>query len=171
MAARPHANTRRCIRKRAGPPLPETQRYSALNLLPKRAGDLDIAGATITAVIAGAHTIIFAEDAERGREFFHDVLGFEGVDAGEGWLILALPPGEVAIHPGSGWGRGPGHHALFLMCHDIERTVEELERKGVEFVSAIEDEGWGRIAQFKIPGAGEIGLYEPRHRSPLQEFA
>jgi hypothetical protein len=57
------------------------------------------------------------------------------------------------------------------MCHDIERTVEELERKGVEFVSAIEDEGWGRIAQFKIPGAGEIGLYEPSHPSPLPEFA
>jgi catechol 2,3-dioxygenase-like lactoylglutathione lyase family enzyme len=123
------------------------------------------------AVIAGAHTIIFAEDAERAREFLRDVLGFKGVDAGDGWLIFALPPGEVAVHPGSGWGRGPGHHALFLMCHDIERTVEELERKGVEFVAAIEDEGWGRIAQFKIPGAGEIGLYEPRHPSPLPEFA
>jgi catechol 2,3-dioxygenase-like lactoylglutathione lyase family enzyme len=122
-------------------------------------------------VIDGAHTIIFAEDAERAREFLHDVLGFEGVDAGEGWLIFALPPGEVAVHPGSGWGRGPGHHALFLMCHDIERTVEELERRGVEFVSAIEDEGWGRIAQFKLPGAGEIGVYEPRHPSPLPEFA
>jgi catechol 2,3-dioxygenase-like lactoylglutathione lyase family enzyme len=122
-------------------------------------------------VIAGAHTIIFAEDAERAREFLHDVLGFEGVDAGDGWLIFALPPGELAVHPGSGWGRGPGHHALFLMCHDIERTVAELERKGVEFVSPIEDEGWGRIAHFKIPGAGEIGLYEPRHPSPLQEFA
>ena len=130
-----------------------------------------IAGATITAVIAGAHTIIFAEDAERARKFLHDVLGFEGVDAGDGWLIFALPPGELAVHPGSGWGRGPGHHALFLMCHDIERTVAELEREGVEFVSPIEDEGWGRIAHFKIPGAGEIGLYQPRHPSPLQEFA
>ena len=113
-------------------------------------------GATIPAVIAGAHTIIFAEDARRAREFLRDVLGFEGIDAGEGWLIFAMPPGEVAVHPGSGWGRGPGHHALFLMCHDIEQTVDELERKGVEFVSGIEDEGWGRIAQFKIPGAGEI---------------
>ena len=119
-------------------------------------------------MIAGAHTIIFAEDAERAREFLRDVLGFEGVDAGDGWLIFALPPGELAVHPGSGWGRGPGHHALFLMCHDIERTVAELERKGVEFVSPIEDEGWGRIAHFKIPGAGEIGLYEPRHPSPLK---
>jgi hypothetical protein len=56
------------------------------------------------------------------------------------------------------------------MCHDIERTVEELKGKGVEFVTSIEDEGWGLITQFKIPGAGEIGLYEPRHPSPLSEF-
>jgi len=124
-------------------------------------------------VIAGAHTIIFAEDAERARAFLRDVLGLEGVDAGDGWLIFALPPGELAVHPGSGWGRGPGHHALFLMCHDIEQTVGELEAKGVELLSPaspIEDEGWGRIARFLIPGAGEIGIYEPRHPSPLPEF-
>jgi catechol 2,3-dioxygenase-like lactoylglutathione lyase family enzyme len=90
-------------------------------------------------MIAGAHTIIFAEDAERARAFLHDVPGFEGVDAGDGWLIFALPPGEIAVHPGSGWGRGPGQHALFFMCHDIERTVRELEGKGVEFVLPIED--------------------------------
>jgi catechol 2,3-dioxygenase-like lactoylglutathione lyase family enzyme len=128
-------------------------------------------GTSIRRVIAGTHTIIFAEDAERARLFLRDVLGLEGVDAGDGWLILALPPGEVAVHPGSGWGRGPGHHALFFMCHDIEQTVQELEGRGVEFVSSIEDEDWGRIAEFRIPGAGEIGLYEPRHPSPLPGFA
>jgi catechol 2,3-dioxygenase-like lactoylglutathione lyase family enzyme len=122
-------------------------------------------------MIAGAHTIIFAEDAERARTFVRDVLGFQAVDAGEGWLIFALPPGELAVHPGSGWGRAPGHHALFFMCHDIEQTVELLEGKGVEFVSPIEDEGWGRIARLEIPGAGEIGVYEPKHPSPLTEFA
>jgi catechol 2,3-dioxygenase-like lactoylglutathione lyase family enzyme len=122
-------------------------------------------------VIEGAHTILFAEDAERARAFLRDVLGFEAVDAGDGWLIFALPPGELAVHPGSGWGRGPGHHALFFMCRDIDETVRRLEADGVEFVTPIEDEGWGLIAQFKIPGAGEIGLYEPRHPSPLSEFA
>jgi len=118
-------------------------------------------------VIAGVHAIIFAEDAERARAFLRDVLGFEAVDAGAGWLIFALPPAELAVHPGPGWGREAGRHALFLMCHDIEQTVEELERKGARFASPIEDEAWGRIAQLEIPGAGEIGLYEPRHPSPL----
>jgi catechol 2,3-dioxygenase-like lactoylglutathione lyase family enzyme len=122
-------------------------------------------------VIGGAHTILFADDAERARAFLRDVLGFEAVDAGDGWLIFALPPGELAVHPGSGWGRGPGQHALFFMCRDIEQTVRELEAKGVEFVSPIEDEGWGRITRLRIPGAGEIGLYQPQHPSPLREFA
>jgi catechol 2,3-dioxygenase-like lactoylglutathione lyase family enzyme len=122
-------------------------------------------------VIAGAHTILFAEDAERARAFLRDVLALESVDAGDGWLIFALPPGELAVHPGSGWGHGPGHHELFLMCHDIEETARELEAKGVELASPIEDEGWGRIARIVIPGAGEIGVYEPRHPSPLAEFS
>jgi catechol 2,3-dioxygenase-like lactoylglutathione lyase family enzyme len=112
-------------------------------------------------VIAGAHVIVFAEDADPARAFFRDVLGFAGVDAGEGWLIFALPPAELAVHP------GPRGHELFFMCDDIERTVRELERKGAEFTAPVSDEGWGLLTRLRVPGAGEIGLYEPRHPSPL----
>jgi catechol 2,3-dioxygenase-like lactoylglutathione lyase family enzyme len=122
-------------------------------------------------VVSGTHTIIFADDAEKARAFFRDVLGFPSVDAGEGWLIFALPPAELGVHPGPGWGQAVGHHELFLMCHDIQRTVDELERRGVEFVSPISDEGYGRMTRLKIPGGGEIGLYEPKHPSPLAEFS
>jgi catechol 2,3-dioxygenase-like lactoylglutathione lyase family enzyme len=123
------------------------------------------------AVIAAIHAIVFAEDAEATRAFFRDVLDFPNVDEGEGWLIFALPPAELGIHPGPGWGQDVGHHELFLMCHDIERTVAELESKGVEFVSPVADEGWGLVTRLEVPGAGEIGLYEPKHVSPLAEFA
>lgn len=122
-------------------------------------------------VIAGAHAIIFAEDAEAARAFFRDVLGLNSVDAGDGWLIFALPPAEIALHPGPGWGQPLGGHQLFFMCHDVERTVEELGRRGVEFVSPITDEDYGLMTRFKIPGGGEIGLYQPKHPSPLAEFS
>lgn len=122
-------------------------------------------------MIAGAHTIVFAEDAEAARAFFRDVLGFPAVDAGEGWLIFALPPGELAVHPGPGWGQATGQYEVFLMCDDVERTMAELEAKGVEFVAPITDEGYGLMTRLRVPGGGELGLYEPRHPSPLAEFS
>ena len=121
-------------------------------------------------MIAGAHTIIYAEDAETARAFFGDVLEWPTVDAGDGWLIFELPPGELALHPDGG-SRQSGRHELFLMCHDIDATVAELRRKGVEFVEPTTEEPFGRLTRFKVPGAGEIGLYEPSHRSPLAEFS
>lgn len=124
-----------------------------------------------TPVIAGAHAIVFADDAEAARAFVRDGLGLNSVDAGDGWLIFALPPTEIAFHPGPGWGLGVGEQLLFLMCHDVHRAVADLEGKGVEFVAPITDEGYGLVTRFKVPGAGEMGLYEPRHPSPLDAFA
>jgi catechol 2,3-dioxygenase-like lactoylglutathione lyase family enzyme len=122
-------------------------------------------------VIAGAHTLIYAENADVARAFLRDVLGFSSVDAGDGWLIFELPPGELAVHPGPGSGQEVGHHELAFMCHDIEGTVAELEKKGVEFTAPVTDEGYGLITRFRVPGAGEIALYEPKHQSPLAEFS
>ena len=68
----------------------------------------------------------------------------------DGWLIFALPPAELAFHPGPGWGLGAGQHLLFLMCHDIRRTVADLEAKGVEFTASVTDEGYGLVTRFKI---------------------
>ena len=118
-------------------------------------------------MISGAHVIVFAHDAEAARAFIRDVLGFPSVDAGDGWLIFAAPPTELAFHPGAGWGLDEGGHMLFLMCDDIARTVDELTAKGVEFTTPIADEGFGPMTQMKVPGAGELGLYQPTHPSPL----
>jgi catechol 2,3-dioxygenase-like lactoylglutathione lyase family enzyme len=116
-------------------------------------------------VITGAHTVIYADDAEAARAFFHEVLELDAVDAGDGWLVFALPPAEVAFHPLNGTPPSGGH-SLFLLCDDVRATVDELTERGVEFTSAISDEGWGLVTRFRVPGAGEIGLYEPRHPRP-----
>ena len=113
-------------------------------------------------MITGAHTIVLCDNAEAARAFFRDVLGMRSVDAGAGWLIFELPPGEVAFHPGA-----PGSHELYLMCDDAERTVRELQEKGVEFTAPISDQGWGLLTRLKVPGAGELALYQPKHPSPL----
>jgi catechol 2,3-dioxygenase-like lactoylglutathione lyase family enzyme len=118
-------------------------------------------------VITGTHAIVFAQDAEAARAFFADVLGLRAVDAGGGWLIFALPPAELACHPTS--PDDSGRHELYLMCDGIEATVAELEAKGVEFVAPISDEGFGRMTRLRVPGGGELGLYEPAHPTPLSD--
>jgi catechol 2,3-dioxygenase-like lactoylglutathione lyase family enzyme len=123
-------------------------------------------------MIAAVHTVLYADDAEAARAFFRDVLGMDSVDAGDGWLIFALPPGELACHPGPGRiaGREQGRSELFLICTDVEATRTELEAAGVEFTQPVTDQGYGLVTRFRVPGYGELGLYEPRHASPLAEF-
>jgi catechol 2,3-dioxygenase-like lactoylglutathione lyase family enzyme len=116
-------------------------------------------------VITGTHAIVFAEDADAARAFIDEVLGLRAVDAGGGWLIFALPPAELACHPTS--PDDSGRHELYLMCDDVEATVADLEAKGVEFVAPISDERFGRVTRMRVPGGGELGLYQPTHPSPL----
>ncbi len=111
-------------------------------------------------MINGVHALIYAKDAAKARAFFRDVLGFPSVDAGHGWLIFALPPAEIAAHPAED---GEEHHEFYFMCDDVEKTVKELKTKGVEFTRPVADQGWGLVTAFKLPGGGEIGLYQPRH--------
>jgi catechol 2,3-dioxygenase-like lactoylglutathione lyase family enzyme len=113
-------------------------------------------------MITGAHAIVYSSDADADRAFFRDVLGFPSVDAGGGWLIFALPPAELAAHPADAGGR----HELYLMCDEIGATVAELQAKGVEFTGPVSDEGFGLLTSLKLPGGGELGLYEPRHPIP-----
>jgi hypothetical protein len=113
-------------------------------------------------MITGVHAIIFTAEADGVRAFFRDVLELSSVDAGQGWLIFALPPAEVAAHPSD----DAGHHEIYLMCDDVHTTVDELGRKAVEFSRPISDEGFGLMTAIKLPGGAELGLYEPRHPIP-----
>src|SRR2546428_10444553 len=54
------------------------------------------------AMITGAHVLLYSKDPDADRAFFRDVLQLRSVDAGGGWLIFALPPAEVAVHPSHG---------------------------------------------------------------------
>ena len=111
--------------------------------------------------VIGAHVIIGSADPEADRAFLRDVIGLEAVDAGGGWLIFALPPAEVAVHPGK-----DGAHELYLMCDDLEGTLHELQKKGVKVLPDIHDERWGRLGTIVLPGGGKLGVYQPRHARP-----
>jgi hypothetical protein len=87
------------------------------------------------------------------------------VDAGGGWLIFKTSPSELGVHPTEGHGERvsiPSHQSS-MMCDDIEATIRELEAKGVSVKHEIEDQGFGLVSSFQIPGAGWMMLYQPRH--------
>jgi catechol 2,3-dioxygenase-like lactoylglutathione lyase family enzyme len=113
-------------------------------------------------MILGGHVIVYSKDAAADRAFFRDVLGFASVDAGHGWLIFALPPAEVAVHPAEENDR----HELYFMSDDLKAEISALEAKGVR-CSDLQEERWGSIVRIQLPGGGEIGLYQPKHPTAL----
>ena len=109
-------------------------------------------------MISGAHVVIYSANAEADRAFFRDVLGFPSVDAGHGWLIFALPPAEIAVHPAAENGR----HEIYLVCDDVVVTVRSLEQHQVS-CEPVKDLGWGLLTYLSLPGGGKVGLYQPKH--------
>ncbi len=114
-------------------------------------------------MIYGAHALVYSRAPGEARALLDKILGTEKVDAGGGWLIFALPPAEIAVHPTDG---APGID-LYLMCQDIEKTILELRAKGVKFSQPVREVSWGRVCAIALPGGGELGLYQPRHATPL----
>src|SRR3954467_4955972 len=114
--------------------------------------------------ITGIHAVLYAQEAEADRASLSDVLGLKSVDAGGGWLIFALPPAELALHPASSEG---GEGEVYPSCHNIASTMRKLRDKGVAFDSSVADQPWGRATKIVLPSGGRLGLYEPRHASPL----
>ncbi len=112
-------------------------------------------------MITGAHIIIYSMDPEADRAFFRDTLKFPHVDVGSGWLIFALPPSEVAMHPSHENGR----HEFYLMCDDVQRLAATLQEKGIA-CSPIHEEPWGSLIEMTLPGGGPLGVYQPKHERP-----
>lgn len=113
-------------------------------------------------MLTGAHAIIYSSNADADRAFFRDVLKLENVDVGGGWLIFALPPAEVAVHPATGHGR----HELYLMCDDVQAFVAGMKKHGIA-CGAVKNERWGLLTELTLPGGGNLGVYQPRHSRPL----
>ena len=114
--------------------------------------------------IIGTHALLYTSEPEALRATLRDVFGFKHVDAGEGWLIFALPPAELGVHPAEGPTHESGvRHQLTFMCDDIQGTVRELRAKGIAVKGEPEDEGWGISVMLGLPGGVEVMLYEPRH--------
>ena len=113
--------------------------------------------------ITGVHALIYTSEPEAVRAVLRDVLGWSHVDAGDGWLIFALPPAELGVHAAEYVVR----RDLSLMCDDLPTTMAELQAKGIEFDGEPADEGFGIGVTMRLPGGAEVLLYEPRHATAI----
>lgn len=125
-------------------------------------------------MISGAHILLYSSDPEADRAFFREVLGFRFVDDGGGWLIFALPPAELAVHP---FGENAPHPvmdtgnevlgaSLHLMCDDLPSTMKSLKAKNVSCTEPSK-QPWGTSTTVRLPSGGSLGLYQPTHKTPL----
>src|ERR1700687_143667 len=113
-------------------------------------------------MINGVHVVVYTKDPERDRAFFRDVLNFPAVDAGQGWLVFALPPAEGAFHP----SEKNDLHQLYFMCGDLKATMESLRGKKGK-CGAVTEVPWGSLTTIALPGGGKIGLYQAKHPTTI----
>jgi hypothetical protein len=114
-------------------------------------------------MIRGMHAMFYSAEAEALRSFIRDKLGLPATDVGEGWLIFETPEADLGIHPTGQGGPPSGTAEVSFYCNDIASTVAELQAKGVEFTGPVEDHGYGLVTFFRVPGAFEVQLYQPRY--------
>lgn len=115
-------------------------------------------------MIRGMHAMFYCSDAAALRAFIKDKLGLPATDVGDGWLIFDAPQADLGIHPTDGDGPPSGSADISFYCDDIAATVSDLQGKGVEFTQPVEDQGYGLVTYFKVPGGFKVQLYEPRYR-------
>jgi hypothetical protein len=116
--------------------------------------------------ITGVHGLLYTSEPEALREMLRDVFGWPHVEAHPGWLIFALPPAELGIHPTMSEDEAP-HHELSLMCDDLTSTVADLRARGVEFRGDPQEQAFGTTIIAVLPGGVDVMLYEPQHPTAI----
>ena len=113
-------------------------------------------------MIKGVHTMFYSSQVEELRKFIKEKLQFTYSDLGDGWLIFDLPEADMGCHPADAEdGNLSGTHNISFYCDDINKTVKELKSRGVDFVDAIKNAGYGLVTHFIMPGDVIAQLYEP----------
>lgn len=118
-------------------------------------------------MIIGTHTLIFTPNPEQDRAFLREVLGFSHVDAGDSWLIFALPPAEMGVHPPTEDKR---KQEVCFMTDNVKEEITRLTAKGCRFTPIV-DQGYGLVTRMTLPGGAELDLYEPKHPMAIKPNA
>jgi hypothetical protein len=109
-------------------------------------------------MIKGVHATFYTPKAEELRAFIRDTLELPYTDIGGNWLIFDIPEAEIACHPSD-----TPFHDISFSCDNLQETISQLKKKGVEFVSEITETSWGIMTSFKMSGDIEAILFQPKY--------
>jgi hypothetical protein len=118
-------------------------------------------------MLIGTHTVIYSKNAEADRKFLQEVLELPVIDAGGGYLIFGLPPGEASLHEAEG---DAPNHELYFLCENVENFIAEMSKHQIS-CGAIQDTGWGLLTELTLPSGGQLHVYQPRHARPASHAA
>ena len=113
-------------------------------------------------MIKGVHAMFYSSKTDQLRTFIKEKLRFPYTDVGEGWLIFDLKEGDVGCHPTEG-DPPSGTHNISFYCDNLEKTVAELESRGVTFDDGIADHGYGFVTHLTMPGGVKVQIYQPKY--------
>jgi catechol 2,3-dioxygenase-like lactoylglutathione lyase family enzyme len=96
-------------------------------------------------VLTNSHvaTRLPAQDLERARAFYRDMLGLEPVEERPGGLLYRCASGAFALFASSGAAAGT-HTQMAFTVDDIEAVVADLRARGVVF------------EEYDIPGLSKV---------------
>lgn len=104
-------------------------------------------------------------DQDRALAFYTGKLGFKVVtdqpfSDTQRWIELRVGTSDTHVVLFTMDG-GPKPGSTFngaIACDDVEKTYDELKRRGVEFTAAPQKQPWGTFATFKDPDGNEFVL-------------
>jgi hypothetical protein len=123
-------------------------------------------------MVNGAHFLVYSTDPASDQAALADLLASVAVAAGDERLIFALPPSEIATHGGAAHftqrhaGRDLLGAIVYLMCDNVDATIEQLKTKGLRHTGIAKTE-FGIKTSIVLPSGGEIGLYQPSHETAI----
>jgi catechol 2,3-dioxygenase-like lactoylglutathione lyase family enzyme len=113
---------------------------------------------------------VFVSDIEKAKKWYTEVLGMELIKEYPDFKCILLKLGKIEFDVGTPdpcWGEGwdtvkvGGRTPIFFETKNIEKTVKELKKKGVEFVEELSERPWKEMkAVFADPDGNEFNLIE-----------
>ena len=105
----------------------------------------------------------YVSDLKRAAKFYEETLGLEKKYEFSSYVGFECGGVEIGLIPKIGGNQkvGPLSPSVEFLVDDVEKTYNELKRRGVKFVKELHEEPWGgRQAAFTDPDGNVLEIVQ-----------